>query len=311
MSKIALAFLTTSVLVGSLILASPATATHDTIYSPCSTEYGFIHMTYDEWAAHITTMEADGTIPPGIVFRYWEAEHTTGKGTNIQEDGTIPAWDQWARGLTDGQILSIDDWLNGDYPEIEALMFSSGLVPEWILDANMTIRRVDDPYWAVANPMTPTFTVWQSLCMGNYGYSIPVMEINDDGVWVSNLPATTTTAVPPPPTTTTAAPATTTTAVPATTTTTQAPSPDPEPGPAPEEIAPAPTPSSSGLPVGYDLFDAEWDGYPFEYTVLLLEERYPPGTPGKFHFRLSVGVEFLRNGGMVRGLDNLWDSATS
>ena len=156
--------------------------------------------------------------------------------------------------------------------------------------------------------------------MGNYGYSIPVMEINDDGVWVSNLPATTTTTtstttvVPTtttsavPATTTTAAPAVATTAAPATTTTTQVPLPDPEPEP--EENISAPPPSVSGLPDGYDLFDAEWDGYPFEYTILLLEERYPPGTPDKFHFRLSVGVEFLRSGGMVRGLDNLWDSTS-
>ena len=179
MKKITLPFLTAGVLAGLLMFATPATATHDAIYSPCSTEYGFIHMTYDEWAAHITTMEADGTIPPGIVFRYYEELHG-GKGTNVQEDGTIPAWDNWAGGLTDGQILSIDDWANGNYPEIEALMFSSGLIPEWILDANMVIRRFNDPYWAAANPMTPTFTVWQSLCMGDYGYSIPVMEINED-----------------------------------------------------------------------------------------------------------------------------------
>jgi hypothetical protein len=59
----------------------------------------------------------------------------------------------------------------------------------------------------------------------------------------------------------------------------------------------------------YDLFDAEWDGYPFEQTILLLEERYPPNTPGKYHFRLSVAVEYLRGGGMVKALDNLWDSA--
>jgi hypothetical protein len=284
-----------------ILATSPAGATHDTIYSPCSTEYGFIHMTYDEWTAHITTMEADGTIEPGVVFRYWEADHTTGKGTNVQEDGTIPAWDQWARGLTDGQILSIRDWTNGDYPEIEALMFSSGLIPEWILDANMTVRRFNDPYWAQANPLTPTFTVWQSLCMGDYGYSLPAMEINSAGVWESNIPPTTTTVVPSitTTTTTTAAPPASTTS---TTTTTVAPA---------TTAAPAATTTQvilSAPPDGYDLFDAEWDGYPFEQTVLLLEERYPPRTPGKFHFRLSVGVEFLRKGGMVKGLDNLWES---
>ena len=310
-----------AIIFGAVLTATPANASHDTIYSPCSTEYGYIHMTYDEWAAHITTMEADGTIPPGVVFRYWEANHTTGKGTNVQEDGTIPAWDQWARNLEDGMILSIDDWANGDYPEIEELMFASGKVPEWVLDANMVIRRFNDPYWGVANPLTPTFTVWQSLCMADYGYSIPIMEINEDGVWESNLPTTTTTST--------------------TTTTTTTLPPDPEPGPtqeqeAPEPEVPAPTTTAVALTEApgmapeqelseitnvssgettptpndapYTLFDAEWDGYPFEATVRLLEDRYPIDVEGKTYFKLSAAVEYLRAGGMVRGLDNLWNS---
>ena len=294
-------------MAASMIAATPASASHDTIYSPCGTEYGFIHMTYDEWAAHITTMEADGTIPPGVVFRYNEALHG-GKGL---EDPRIV----WARNLTDGQILSIDDWANGNYPEIEALMFSSGLIPEWILDANKTVRRFNDPYWAQANPMTPTFTVWQSLCMGNYGYSLPAMEINEAGVWESNIPTTTTS----PPTTTTQ-PAV------------EDPAPEPIPS-TPEDADPSPQPSqvegpntetetsvpslpqptvspdpSPAFNDDYDLFDAEWDDYPFEQTIVLLEERYPPGTPNKNHFRLSVAIEYLRAGGMIKGLDNLWDS---
>ena len=287
-----------SIVIGVVLAATPASATHDTIYSPCGTEYGFIHMTYEEWAAHITTMEADGAIPPGMVFRYYEELHG-GKGGTVLEDGTIPAWDTWAYNLTDGQILSIDDWANGNHPKIEELNFSAGLVPEWILDANMTVRRFNDPYWAQPNPMTPSFTVWQSLCMADYGYSIPVMEINEDGVWESNIPTTTTIAIVP-----------TTTQPPVVTTTTTTVVPDPLPAPPEEEeIQP---PSSQPLPSpgtldDYDLFDAEWDGYPFEQTVLLLEERYPPGTPGRFHFRLSTAVEFLRNGGMVKGLDNLWE----
>jgi hypothetical protein len=301
-----LAFL--SVLIFTLVSIQPASATHDTIYSPCSTEYGYIHMTYDEWAAHITTMEADGTIPPGIVFRYYEALHG-GKGNTVLEDGTIPAWDNWAGGLEDGMILSIHDWANGTHPEIEELMFASGKVPEWILDANMVIRRFNDPYWGVANPMTPSWTVWQSLCMGDYGYSIPVMEINEDGVWVSNLPATTTT------TTTVAPTTTTTTAAPATTTTLSAP-PDPDPIPEDPDPIPQPPPDEGefgigpaiGLLDGYDLWDAQYDGWPFMETVILLEERYPQGTPGKYHFRLSTAVEFLRQGGMVGGLDRLWDA---
>ena len=93
-----------------------------------------------------------------------------------------------------------------------------------------------------------------------------------------------------------------------TTTTTTTPS-EPEP-PANEPQAmptPDPLPTANTL-TDYDLFDAEWDGYPFEKTILLLEERYPPGTPGKVHFRLSAAVEFLRAGGMVGGLDFLWGS---
>jgi len=292
-----------SIIVGAVLAATPASASHDTIYSPCGTEYGFIHMTYDEWAAHITTMEADGTIPSGVVFRYNEALHG-GKGL---EDPRVV----WARNLTDGQILSLDDWANGDYPEIEALMFSSGLIPEWILDANRIVRRFNDPYWAQANPMTPTFTVWQSLCMGNYGYSLPAMEINEAGVWESNIPSTTTTiAIVQNPTTTT---------------TTIPPQPPSEPQLEPEEesipndqpvfqeaapetfpeyVAEGPTSTADGSP--YDLYDAEWDGYPFEATVRLLEDRYPPETSGKHHFRFSIAIEFLRNGGMIRGLDNVW-----
>jgi len=279
-------------------MGGQASASHDTIYSPCGTAYGYIHMTYDEWAAHITTMEADGTIPSGMVFRYNEELHG-GKGL---EDPRVV----WARNLTDGQILSIDDWANGDHPKIEELNFSAGLVPEWILDANRTVRRFNDPYWAQANPLTPTFTVWQSLCMGNYGYSIPVMEINDDGVWESNIPTTTTQAIVEP--------------VPSPVPSESSATPEPERqtlpslgavqdvadlSSLPTEINTMPTSATLG---DYDLFDAEWDGYPFEQTILLLEERYPPNTPGKYHFRLSVAVEYLRAGGMVKGLDNLWDS---
>ena len=439
---------------GAVLAATPASATHDTIYTPCSTEYGYIHMTYEEWSAEITAMEADGTIPPGVVFRYWEANHTTGLGTNVQEDGTIPAWDQWAQNLTDGQILSIDDWLNGDYPEIEALNFSAGKVPEWVLDANMTIRRVDDPYWAQPNPLTPSFSIWGTLCMADLGYSIPLMEINDDGVWVSNLPTTTTTtistvqspcqtsgsetqyddtaihtavaslvavgsissehvsvtdygvfifgmapttlvvaglvqetaldhtglarhytdayweyqfdhlpnwsfweincaiaAVPATTTTTTiptgstsdptpnseatpstttqaiigttptADPPVTTTTVPAVTTSGPASNQDASPPTTtqaitvtttlevtPEETSPTLQATPNPLPAGYDLWTAQYEGWPFMETVILLEERYPQGTLGKYHFRLSTAVEFLRADGMIGQLDSVWNS---
>jgi hypothetical protein len=54
-------------------------------------------------------------------------------------------------------------------------------------------------------------------------------------------------------------------------------------------------------------FQAEWDDFPFESTIKLLEERYPPNTPNKYHFRLSTAVEFLREGGKLKGLDNVWN----
>ena len=263
------------------LAATPAGAHHDRIYGPCDVEYGFVHMTYDEWAARITSLEADGTIPPGVVFRYYEALHG-GKGGTVLEDGTIPAWDTWAYNLTNGQILTIDDWTN--YPEIEQLMFDSGRVAEWQLDANYDIRRFDDPFWAQRNPVSPTWTVWQTLCMASFPVSKPAYEVVD-GEWVSNLPATTTTTST---TTTTVVPATTTTTTPATTTTVAL--------------------QGYELPDGYDLWDAEYDGWPFEQTILALEARYPPGTPGKKHFPLSAAVRFLRLGGKVGGLDFVWGS---
>ena len=62
------------------------------------------------------------------------------------------------------------------------------------------------------------------------------------------------------------------------------------------------------LPDGYDLHTAEYAGWPFEQTILALEARYPPGTAGKKHFPLSAAVKFLKQGGMVGGLDFLWAS---
>ena len=295
------------------LAATPAGAYHDRIYRACSAPWGFVHMTQDEWNTEMLVMEADGTIPPGVVRRYHEAEHDTGKGTNVQEDGTIPTWDQWARGLVDGQILAIDDWANGDHPEIEQLMFDSGRVPEWMMDMGGVVRRFDDPYWGQSNPMNPTNTIWQSICWGNYGTgpSIPVNELVD-GEWVSNIPATTTTTSTTTSTTTTVVPATTTTTTttaPATTTTTVV------PATTTTTTVPATTTTTTTLalqgyelPDGYDLWDAEYDGWPFEQTILALEARYPPGTPGKKHFPLSAAVRFLRLGGKVGGLDFVWGS---
>ena len=58
----------------------------------------------------------------------------------------------------------------------------------------------------------------------------------------------------------------------------------------------------------YDLFSAEYEGWPAKETTDLLAERYPAHTPGKRHFPLSAAVEFLRAGGKVGGLDFVWNS---
>ncbi len=293
MKKLILLATTTAVIAGILVFAGPATAHHDKIYTPCDTTTGHVHMSFEEVSARISIMEQDGTIPAGMISRYNE-ERDGGKGN---EDPRRV----WARHLEEGQILSLGNWASGEHPELEQLMFDSGLVAEWQLDANKQVRRFDDPYWMQANPLSPSFTVWQSLCMANLGYSIPMFEINEDGHWTSNVPSTTTTA---PPVTTTAPPVVATIPVLATPTLEDVP-----------EEAPIPTPEkapvvweSEPLSSEYDLWDAEFEGWPFYETLLLLEERYPPNTPNRFHFRLSVAIEFLREGGMIGQLDRIWES---
>ena len=283
-------------IIGVTLFTSVANASHDRIYSPCSTEYGHVHMSFEEVSARVSIMEQEGVIPAGMISRYVEARDG-GKGN---EDPRFV----WARHLEEGQILSLGNWANGEHPELEQLMFDSGLVAEWQLDANKRVRRFNDPYWMQENPLSPSFTVWESLCMANLGYSVPVFEINDAGQWVTNIPATTTTAPP-----------VTTTTIFVSSPVSQPLTEEPIEHGTVDEVFHNPPSQKVAFPLiplsavgDYDLFDAEWDGYPFEATVRLLEERYPPNTPDRFHFRLSYAVEFLRKGGMVKGLDNLWES---
>ena len=252
-----------------------AKAHHDRIYTPCDTTTGHVHMSYEEMVARISIMEQDGTIPPGMISRYIEARDG-GKGN---EDPRFV----WARNLEEGQILSLGNWASGHHPELEQLVLNSGLVAEWQLDANKTVRRFNDPYWMQANPLSPAFTVWESLCMANLGYSIPMFEVDDDGDWVSNVPPVVATVA-------VSTPVTTTTTV----------------------ISPVATPAITAVAQTSSTwierwFQAEWDDFPFESTIKLLEERYPPNTPNKYHFRLSTAVEFLREGGKLKGLDNVWN----
>ena len=179
--------------------------------------------------------------------------------------------------------------------------------------------RYDDPWWAEqANPLIAWMSNWGHQCqLGATGVwqAAPIPPLSHPPTYLTETRSgttTTTTTTVTPTTTTTQAPVTTTTVEP-TTTTTQPPTPTTtttipaDPAPEPPEDEPQPLPEVV-VPDGYDLWDAEYEGWPFEQTVILLEDRYPPGTPGKVHFRLSAAVEFLRGGGMIGGLDFLWDS---
>ncbi len=173
----------------------------------------------------------------------------------------------------------------------------------WYLDYQSgEALRFDDPWWA---ERVGAYTNWGHQCtLGTAGVwqAAPILPLPHPPTHtVETRPpttTTTTTTTEPPATTTTVAPTTTTepvatTTVPPTTTT----------------VAPVTDLGDGiGLPDGYDLFSAEFDGWPFQETIILLEERYPQGAVGKYHFRLSVAVEFLRQGGLIGGLDNVWNS---
>ena len=73
-------------------------------------------------------------------------------------------------------------------------------------------------------------------------------------------------------------------------------------------ILPHDLPPTYVVETRYDLFSAEYEGWPAKETTDLLAERYPAHTPGKRHFPLSAAVEFLRAGGKVGGLDFVWNS---
>jgi len=268
-----------------------ANAHHDKIYTPCDTETGHIHMSYEEVVARISILEQEGTIPAGMISRYVEARDG-GKGN---EDPRRV----WARDLEEGQILSLGNWASGEHPELEQLMFNSGMVAQWQLDANKKVRRFNDPYWRQPNPLSPAFTVWQTLCMANLNYSIPMFE-EVEGKWVSNVPPVTTTTVITPVET-----ANNHLAEPVFSVNERL----SEPLNPPETTSLTLTASHSTATDWTERwFEAEWNDFPFEETIKLLEERYPPNTPNKYHFRLSTAVEFLREGGKLKGLDNVWNS---
>ena len=184
-------------------------------------------------------------------------------------------------------------------------LVEAGLVQESALGHDGFARHYTDLYWEYQFEHVPKWSFWEIDCGG----AVP--------------PATTTTTVPAgttsgpttdqeasPPTTTLALEVSTPDPAAPVTTTTQA-------GEDATSVDYAPVTTSTQaplqattapLPPGYDLFSAQYDGWPFYETIVLLEERYPQGTPGKYHFRLSVAVEYLRADGMIGALDAVWNS---
>jgi len=190
------------------------------------------------------------------------------------------------------------------------LLIEAGIIREWAIDHNGTSRHYLDPYWEYRFTHLPNERFWEAGCT-----TAPLPATTTTSTTTTTVPAVTTSGPTtdqeaiPPTTTTQAVVDTTTTLVPPATTTTQAPA-----EPAPEFETPATTTlaplqaTSSPLPPGYDLFTAQYEGWPFYETIILLEERYPQGTAGKYHFRLSAAVEFLRLDGMIGALDATWNS---
>ncbi len=187
----------------------------------------------------------------------------------------------------------------------------------WFIDYQSgEALRFDDPWWS---ERVGAYTNWGHQCaLGTAGVwqAAPILPLphppthsveSRDAIRA----ATTTTTNPPVPTTTQPPPTTTEG--------TSAPPDEPETTvPAPTTTQPPATTTTVApviglgdgydLPGGYDLWTAQYEGWPFKKTILLLEQRYPPGTPDKRHFPLSAAVRFLEQGGMVGGLDFLWGS---
>jgi hypothetical protein len=307
-------------MAASVIAATPANADHDQVYAPCDPEDT---RPLDEQVWYIDYQSGDilryddpwWTERPGTYTNWrhqcllgmsgvWQAapilpmDHPPDYEVETRQTKSPCINELYAtveRLITDGSISSQHTIVNDrgvflDHTSPVPLV-ETGVVEEWALGHDGSGHHYTDLYWEYRFDGVSNWSFWAINCT-----TVP-----------SPSPTTTTT--------TTTQPAVEDPA-PETTPPVQLEEPDPSPQPPPEsQLEPEQTtpipPDPPNVPDNiddYDLFDAEWDGYPFEQTILLLEERYPPGTPNKHHFRLSTAIEFLRTGGMIKGLDNLWDS---
>lgn len=202
------------------------------------------------------------------------------------------------------------------------LLFEAGIIREYAIDHNGTSRHYLDLYWEYNFSHLPDEIFWEAGCIATPSPATTTTTTvlagaNQEATPTSGPPPPTTTQAVTPPTTTLIAPVTTTTQAtdhststpqaPVTTTTQAIENPTPAPA-APEDTPSALQAIPDSLPAGYDLWTAQYEGWPFMETIILLEERYPQGTPNKYHFRLSAAVEFLRSGGMIGQLDNVWNN---
>jgi hypothetical protein len=190
----------------------------------------------------------------------------------------------------------------------------------WYIDYQSgDMLRFDDPWWS---ERPSAYTNWRHQCllgMSGVWQAAPIEPLLHPPTHTVEsrdaIRATTTTVLPDPndgSSSTTSTTSTTTTTTSTTTTTTQVVD-DPLPPPDNDPIPGVDSSSDGGSGVvasnpAYDLYDAEWDDWPFEATVRLLEERYVPNTPNRYHFSLSAAVDYLRAGGMIAGLDHTWES---
>lgn len=303
-------------IISTIVTAAPASAHHDQIYAPCDPEDTRPlneQVWYQDYQSETALRYDDpwwGEKPGSGGYTNWEHQCRLGQ-TGVWQAAPIPPmvhppdyevetrqtkspcinelYATVERLITDGSISSQHTIVNDrgvflDHTSPVPLV-ETGVVEEWALGHDGSGHHYTDLYWEYRFDGVSNWSFWAINC----------------------------TTVPSP-TTTTTQPAVEDPAPEPTPSIPEESDPSPQPPPEPqlepeEETAPIPDPVNVPANIDdYDLFDAEWDGYPFEQTILLLEKRYPPGTPNKKHFLLSAAIEYLRNGGMIKGLDNLWDS---
>lgn len=337
-----------AVIFGAVLAATPANADHDMVYAPCDPEDTRSvdeRVWYIDYQSGVILRYDDpwwGERPGMMGYTNWHFQCGLGMTGVWQAAPILPQPHppdyvidtrspavvcDVATGYTRMGAVEIEQRVNALIPDgidlnsltitdtgiiiagtPSPLLFEAGIIREWAIDHNGTSRHYRDLYWEYKFTHLPSETFWEAGCTT----APPPTTTTTTTTTVpagANLEATPTSG-PPPPTTTQAAPVATPDSDPPVTTTTLAVDP-----PAPDESAPvttttqAPTDSTSApLPPGYDLFTAQYEGWPFYETIILLEERYPQGTPGKYHFRLSAAVEFLRQDGMIGALDATWNS---